>query len=301
MFIADNRPTIRFDSVIFATDFSLASQNAGLYASAFSRQFAANLVVAHGFNLTQAALDVEVESPLSSQQRSDLSHRLAQIAEELGTGCKATETVLLEGDPRVEIPGLARRKSPALVVMGTHGRGALDRLVLGSNAEGILRHSSEPALTVGPKVNPLTGDLKIRRILFASDCTAEAAHAAAVAVALAGAFSAELDVLNSVRSSEVDDPAQFSRIQERYFSAVEAILPQNAHKVCEPHTYIRVGHPHAAILKHVDEREIDLLILKRRKGPNPEKQNGPSRAFPIILASKCPVLSVAAAAAFDAI
>lgn len=294
MLITGNSPAIQFDSVIFATDFSWESQNAGLYASAFSRFFESKLVVAHGFILTQAALEVEVEKPLSSQLRIDLFHELTRAAAPLQAGRGAPETVLLDGDPRKAIPILAHRRSPSLVVMGTHGGGAIDRFILGSTAEGILRQSSEPALTVGPKVDALAaGPLRIRRILYASDSTAEAAHGAAVAVALASAFSAELDVLNVIRSGDITNPEDLPRIQENYYGAIEAIMPQNARQVCDPHTFVSVGQPHTRILKHIDERKIDLLILGLRKSKHFGAQSRTSGVFPIIVEAKCPVLTVA--------
>jgi nucleotide-binding universal stress UspA family protein len=294
MLITGDSPAIQFDSVIFAIDFSRESQNAGLYASAFSRFFVSKLVVAHGFILTQAALEVEVERPLSSQLRIDLFHELTRAAAPLQAGLGAPETVLLDGDPRKAIPILAHRRSPSLVVMGTHGGGAIDRFILGSTAEGILRQSSEPALTVGPKVNTLAaGPLRIRRILYASDSTAEAAHGAAVAVALASAFSAELDVLNVIRPSDIVNPEDLSRIEENYYGAIEAIMPQNARQVCDPHTFVSVGQPHTRILKHIDERKIDLLILGVRKSKHFGSQSRTSGVFPIIVEAKCPVLTVA--------
>ena len=294
MLITGDSPAIQFDSVIFATDFSRESQNAGLYASAFSRFFVSKLVVAHGFILTQAALEVEVEKPLSSQLRIDLFHELSRAAEALPAGRGDTEKVLLDGDPRKAIPILAHRRSPSLVVMGTHGGGAIDRFILGSTAEGILRQSSEPALTVGPKVNNLAaGPLRIRRILYASDSTEEAAHGAAVAVALASAFSAELDVLNVIRSGDITNPEDLPRIEANYYGAIEAIMPQNARQVCDPHTFVSVGQPHTRILKHIDERKIDLLILGLRKSKHFGVQSRTSGVFPIIVKARCPVLSVA--------
>ena len=294
MLITGDSPAIQFDSVIFATDFSRESQNAGLYASAFSRFFVSKLVVAHGFILTQAALEVEVEKPLSSQLRIDLFHELSRAAEALPAGRGDTEKVLLDGDPRKAIPILAHRRSPSLVVMGTHGGGAIDRFILGSTAEGILRQSSEPSLTVGPKVNNLAaGPLRIRRILYASDSTAEAAHGAAVAVALASAFSAELDVLNVIRSGDITNPEDLPRIEANYYGAIEAIMPQNARQVCDPHTFVSVGQPHTRILKHIDERKIDLLILGLRKSKHFGVQSRTSGVFPIIVKARCPVLTVA--------
>jgi nucleotide-binding universal stress UspA family protein len=291
---------IQLDSIIFATDFSPASQNAGLYASALSVHFGTRLVIAHAFTLVQAALEVEAEKPLGSQQRINLSRELTLTAQILDAGQGVTDPVLLDGDPCKVIPVLAKRRSPALIVLGTHGGGSIDRFVLGSTAEGILCHSSGPALTVGPNVNILkAGALRIRRILYATDCTAEAAHAAPVAVALADAFSAELDVLNVVRSHEIDHPEQLHRLQKHFYGAVEAIMPHDAGQICEPHTFVSVGHPHTEILNHVSQREIDLLVLGLRRNTHLGMQNRTSGAFPIIVKAKCPVITVAAGSTYQ--
>src|ERR1700722_1376142 len=91
--------SVHLESVIFATDFSPASYNAGLYASAVSMHFHTNLVVAHAFVLTQAALEVEAQRPLASQQRINLKHELTLVAAVLESGKGQTDTDLLEGDP----------------------------------------------------------------------------------------------------------------------------------------------------------------------------------------------------------
>lgn len=163
---------------------------------------------------------------------------------------------------------------------------------LGSTAEGILRHSNVPALTVGSKVTTLSSEvLKIRRILYASDCTAEAARGAVVAVALAGSFSAKLDVLNVIRTNDMDESADVPHIKERYLRAVEKVMPQNALQVCESRTFVSIGQPHTEILKHLEERQIDLLILGLQKRAHLGLKT--SGAFPIIVEARCPVLTVA--------
>jgi len=58
------------------------------------------------------------------------------------------ETHLLEGSPSREIVRFAEECGSDLVVMGTHGRGGIDRLLLGSVAERVVRSSSVPVLTV---------------------------------------------------------------------------------------------------------------------------------------------------------
>ena len=172
MSIIGKSSTIQLNSILFATDFSPASQNAGLYASAVSVHFGTKLVVGHSFTLTQAALEVEVAEAKASQQRTDLDHDLKLTAKVLDAGKGTTQCVLLEGDPSRTIPTLAEQRAPALIVLGTHGGDSVDRFVLGSTAEGILRHSSGPSLTVDLHVNILRDDsfemtTKSPRVFFA--------------------------------------------------------------------------------------------------------------------------------------
>ncbi len=147
--------TIQLDTVVFATDFSPASHNAGLYASAISVRFHTKLVVAHAFALVPAAEEAELMTQKPSMQRRDLDHDLALAADVLEAGVDRPEPVLLRGDWCKSIPDYALTRHPSLLVLGTHGGGRIDRFVLGSTAEGVLRNSSGAALTIGPRVNIL--------------------------------------------------------------------------------------------------------------------------------------------------
>ena len=63
---------------------------------------------------------------------------------------------LLEGNPKDAIPQLADRNEPSMIVLGTHGGSRLERGIIGSVAEKILRSTRWPALTVGPQVQPVS-------------------------------------------------------------------------------------------------------------------------------------------------
>jgi len=67
------------------------------------------------------------------------------IADEHGV---TMERALVDGNPSREIVRYAEDEGCDLVVMGTHGRGGIDRLLLGSVAEKVVRSSSVPVLTV---------------------------------------------------------------------------------------------------------------------------------------------------------
>ncbi|WP_435332789.1 universal stress protein [Haloarchaeobius sp. TZWWS8] len=58
---------------------------------------------------------------------------------------------ILEGSPSKEVVRYAEENDCDLIVMGTHGRGGIDRLLLGSVAERVVRSSSVPVLTVQVK------------------------------------------------------------------------------------------------------------------------------------------------------
>lgn len=58
------------------------------------------------------------------------------------------ETALIEGTPSKEVVRYATEQGCDLIVMGTHGRGGIDRLLLGSVAERVVRGSPVPVLTV---------------------------------------------------------------------------------------------------------------------------------------------------------
>ena len=67
-----DRPEMNVKTVVYATDFSICSQNAGLYAARIASYFSATLLVTHAFTLSQAALEVEINKKRVSQQRKDL-------------------------------------------------------------------------------------------------------------------------------------------------------------------------------------------------------------------------------------
>lgn len=76
---------------------------------------------------------------------------------ELLVGDRAeVEGIVVEGSPSGEIVSHAREDGCDLIVMGTHGRGGIDRLLLGSVAERVVRTSNVPVLTVSVSDAKLT-------------------------------------------------------------------------------------------------------------------------------------------------
>ena len=83
--VIGDRPELNLKTVIYATDFSPCSRNAGLYAARMAAYFSAKLVVTHAFTLEQAAMEVEVGDRHLSQQRESLTHLLYERGRSAGS------------------------------------------------------------------------------------------------------------------------------------------------------------------------------------------------------------------------
>jgi len=291
--VIGDRPELNLKTIVYATDFSLRSKNAGLYAARMAAYFSAKLLVAHAFTLSQAAMEVEIGDRRLSQQRKDLTHLLSKEAALLGVNSIEAIPTLLEGDPEDVIPDLANEHEPSMIVLGTHGGGRLERGIIGSTAEKILRSTRWPALTVGPQVQPLSSQtFPFERILFATDFTVAAANAATYAVTFAEVFGAKIDVLNVIQEDTIEHPDRLADLQTRFFSALDGLVPQCAKEFCDPRTYVAVGGAHDRILEHIRERSIELLVLGIRKTSHLSMEMRTSGAFRIIVDAACPVLTI---------
>ena len=138
--------TIR--AILVAADFSACSEDAFRVARALARDYRARLIVLHVATpppfVTPGELQRVLERP--DGYRAELEGRLRQVyAADSPAG---VEYRVQDGDPTVEILGVAREASCDLIVMGTHGRTGLGRLLLGSVAEQVLRKAACPVLTV---------------------------------------------------------------------------------------------------------------------------------------------------------
>ena len=102
-------------------------------------------------------------------ERHDAKDKLSAMVGEFD-GDRKIDTLLVRHGPIAQaILALAGGEDADLVVVGTHGRGGLSKLALGSVAEELLRISPNPVMTVGPKAEITPGLPLFQTILFATD------------------------------------------------------------------------------------------------------------------------------------
>lgn len=139
-----------YDRILVPTDGSADTERAVEHAAELAVEHAAELHAVYVVNsATFAGLPMEtswegIDDVLREEGESALE-RVEEVVAEYGVPIASR---LLEGSPSRRIVEYAESEDCDLVVMGTHGRGGIDRLLLGSVAEGVVRGSSVPVLTV---------------------------------------------------------------------------------------------------------------------------------------------------------
>lgn len=147
---------IRLKRILFPTDFSEASKPAQEYACAFAEQFKADLHVLHV--LTDVAL--MMPEPGSAfglpqnylmEQKQEVEKALDNLLPASWTAGRGVHRATRMGNPYAEIAKYAQEHNIDLLILGTHGRGAVLHLLLGSVAEKVVRTAPCPVLTVRPE------------------------------------------------------------------------------------------------------------------------------------------------------
>jgi nucleotide-binding universal stress UspA family protein len=143
---------IRIAKILYPTDFSSYSNQAYFHAIGLAEVHGASLTVLFVYKPEAKAPDTQGDE---GQSRAYWREQLEQIRPT--NPDIPVRHVFLEGDPAEEIVRYGRDTGMDLIVMGTHGRTGLERLLLGSVAEKVLRDASCSVLVVKlPKGVPAT-------------------------------------------------------------------------------------------------------------------------------------------------
>lgn len=132
-------------AILFTTDFSHAGDAAFAMAESIAKDRGAKLIITH------------VEEPLAVYGGGDMYYGIPEpdieVLREMLNNIVPSDTTLphehrmIVGAPAQAIVQLADDEGVELIVMGTHGRSGISRLLMGSVAEAVVRHANCPVLT----------------------------------------------------------------------------------------------------------------------------------------------------------
>lgn len=294
MAVIGNQVGLTVNRIILATDFSQSSESATEYAKMLAKRFSSNLTLAHvvDVSMTTCSERAAVGYPIDDMRRSS-SENLERLLKDLTLdGVRATAQTLEARNPAAAIVGLAEQLGADLIVAGTHSRHGLNKMILGSCAEGIVRHASCPVVTIGPKVKaPPSGNIAFKRIVFATDFTSSTAQKAAVALTYAQDSMAKIYLCHILKSAGKDISDTFA-LQVTFESELRKLVPQSTFDWCSPECVVELGEVAPHILGLARRVGSDLIILGARRSSTWFAHLADGVVGHVLANAECPVMTI---------
>jgi nucleotide-binding universal stress UspA family protein len=139
-----------YDRILVPTDGSAGVERAVDHAVSLAAEHDAAVHAIHVVNTANFAampLEASVEG-VEDMLRDDAEAAVRAVVDRAEAAGVTAETVVADGTPSNEIVRYAEEEDCDLIVMGTHGRGGIDRLLLGSVAEKVVRAADVPVMTM---------------------------------------------------------------------------------------------------------------------------------------------------------
>jgi len=266
---------MKIQRILCPVDFS-ATTAAGLApATSLATEYGAELILLHVLNFPFAQIEAlppgfDVESYYEAMSDEANAHMAGLIDADAADFMEAT-TQVERGVPHAEIARVCKDQKIDLLVMPTHARHGLGRLLMGSTTEQVVRMVDCPVLTVHPGDTPAFAP---ETILCATDFSDPADDALRIACDMARRYEAKLVLLHVVTLWEYDpgNPSwRFPPLPEEYQSSViqgpqrqlEARREQMSDTAIEVETMLVRGFDAAAEIVRVasDEVDADLVIM----------------------------------------
>jgi len=281
---------VALKNILYATDLSKDSAEALPYAVSIAGKYGSTIFAAH----VVSSLAFEVSPPTMALQEI-----VAQALREAQTGMAGLEgqmkgmpheIMLRKGDIWEELSAIVKDKAIDLIIVGTHGRTGVSKLLMGSVAEKIFRQAPCPVLTVGPNVSGEPRSIvDMHTILFPTDFSAESLAAAPYAISLAQENRARLYLLHVIPDSAPDfDEASLT-------ARLLTLIPPEANLWCAPKAFVEYGEVNQKIIDLADELAVDLIVLGTKGAARLAgitTHLAMATACKVVSHSLCPVLTV---------
>jgi len=267
---------LQINSILYPTDFSKCASHALPYAISLAERYGADLHLLHATVLHEGDPGNAVHRLPNMEELYQLleQHAEAQMKSTLEDHGSKGFTVRHAQVRSISAPGaildFAAQGDIDLIVMGTHGRRGLRRLLLGSVAEEVVRLAPCPVLTV-PEASDVTDAGQVRKILVPVDFSEHAQVALTYASELASGYGAELHLLHIV--DEVVYPDFYPPVMAAGESITDELRDQSIDRMkslvgdlspapgLEAEIHVRAGRAAHAITDFAAELGADLLVI----------------------------------------
>lgn len=280
--------------ILVATDFSEVSDRALDYAIALARRYDARIYLAHVITPDP----FQFAEPQLAQATYE---KVRQAAEEGITDILISgklrgvphEVLMEEGNVWPTLEKLIVSHEIDLVVVGTHGRGKVQKILIGSVAEEIFRQADCAVLTVGAGVKgDSSKEVDLKNILFATDFGPGADKAAAHAFSLAQEHGARLSLLHVIESAAAYTEESVARQRDINIVRMKQLMPKGSENWCRPEFRVTFGAAVEEILHTAKDLNADLIVMGAKPRMSLAGHAPLTIAYNIVTKATSPVLTV---------
>jgi nucleotide-binding universal stress UspA family protein len=280
-----------FRKILFPVDYSDPCVAIVPYVTDMLQHYSADLTIVHAYGPEALAYS---PLPISDHRLPEEAHALAEqrLEEFVKTHFPGRHVELFTGigEPGGVIHDLVEREGADLVMLPTHGRGPLRRLLLGSVTAKVLHDMTVPVWTGAH----LPGALRIpcKSVLAAVDGGDESETVIRAAAALAASHEASLSLAYVLEMPPVSMETAFGPYRDDFAAAAEGMLRQLKTKagVDAPHAVLD-GPVADAIHDEALRLNADLIVTGRGRALGAFSRMW-SHLYPIVRHAPCPVLSI---------
>ncbi len=277
-------------NILWPTDFSLEAGEALRYAELFARTFGSAVTALHvspDFMPAMYQNSLPVQRELLKRQAELKEEALEKIRQlEKKRGVEFRRVLILEGSPAKKVIEAAEKEKADLIVMGKHGQSVLEKLIIGSVANHVLRHSPIPVLVTkkGKRLGP------IKKILVPTDFTKGEETEREIAWKLARGFGASLTLLYVLElfGHEFRLVSEMVKVVEEKF---EKTLGQKRGGVEVSAEIIKAINAAQGIREYAQENHFDLIVMATCVGRLGRLFLG-STTEKVIAATRLPVFAI---------
>lgn len=283
---------VHFARILVATDFSQPSAIALKLAIAIGQVFDSEILLVHAVTpfVGVAGEAPNVPEMINAAYDSANEEMKQLVMNEPRLKSFRLKTIVTHSGAVDLIQEIASEQKVNLIVVGSHGASGLERLVLGSVAETILRKAVCPVLIAGPLCHAEQHPL--RSILLATDLETTGLRAAQYASALSERVNGRLTLLHVMDESQKIHGVGSELAEKNRLEKLGSLLPADVDLFCTPKLRIEYGSP-AEVISTVAGLESASLLVVGLHHRSPLADYAPwSTLSHVIRATKCGVLGV---------
>lgn len=261
------------DHIVCPVDMTPSTGPLLAFAATWARWYDADLHVLHAVPPPEMLGDPMGGMIVTTMHRPlrEVRTDLQQIVTEVVAEDVRSSVDVIEGQPVEAILHDAHARPRSMVIMGSHGRAGLDRIIHGSITATVAHHSRRAVLVLPTRLLDSAEPLPLfSRVLCAVDFLPSSLSALDHALQLAGQVSGRIDVLHVLETAGDEEALGLRHFSvpeyhaAREHDALEDLrrhIPERARRWCAVHERVATGHPGWTLLRVAEETQSDLIVM----------------------------------------